>query len=52
MAMVICPVIIEVVDPGEGPGGGGGGLFSDRTDARRAEKKLWRLALPLISGSG
>ena len=36
MAMVICPVIIEVVDPGEGPGGGG--LFSDRTDARRAEK--------------
>ena len=27
MAMVICPVIIEVVDPGEGPGGGGGGYF-------------------------
>ena len=25
--MVICPVIIEVVDPGEGPGGGGGGYF-------------------------
>ena len=35
-----------------GARGRGGGLFSDRTDARRAEKKLWRLALPLISGSG
>ena len=33
---------MSVEDPGGGPGGGGGGapsLFSDQTEARRAEKK-------------
>ena len=49
MAMVIHPFIIAVVDPGEGNGGGPPPLYSDRTDARRAEKKKFP---PLISGSG
>ena len=43
-------------DGSRGRAQGGGGhphpLFSDHTDARRAEKNFWKTALPLISGSG
>ena len=52
---LILLLVFSVVDPGEGPGGGGGAwspLFLDQTEVRRAEKTFSDTRPPLLSGSG
>ena len=48
---LILLIVFSVVDPGEGPGGGGGSpLFLDQTEAQRAEKTFSDTRPPLLSG--
>ena len=50
---LILLIVFSVVDPGEGPGGGGvPPFFLDQTEARRAEKTFSDTRPPLLSGSG
>ena len=53
---LILLIVFSVVDPGEGPGEGGGGLvppfFLDQTEAQRAEKTFSDTGPPFLSGSG
>ena len=51
---LILLLVFSVVDPGEGPGGGGAWspLFLDQTEAQRAEKTFSDTRPPLLSGSG
>ena len=49
---LILLIVFSVVDPGEGPGGGGSPLFLDQTEAQRAEKTFSDTRPPLLSGSG
>ena len=52
---LILLIVFSVVDPGEGPGEGGGlvpPFFLDQTEAQRAEKTFSDTGPPFLSGSG